>query len=94
MKKLLGFIISLIMIFSAVGCMNNDTNPFSINPDSSNSATDTGGDTEKEDSDSSTETEDDESSENDDDSVEEDDSSSNENENESSDESDGWTGFY
>ena len=94
MKKVLGFIISLIMIFSAVGCMDNNTNPFPINPDSSNSATDTDGDSKEDSSDSSTEIEDDESSETDDDSVEGDDSSSNKTENEPSDESDSWTGFY
>ena len=93
MKKALGLIISLIMIFGMVGCMDN-TNPLPIIPDSSNSATDTDGDSKEESSDSSTETEDDESSENGDDSVEGDDSSSNESENKPSNESDGWTGFY
>lgn len=88
MKKVLGFIISLIMIFSAVGCMDNNTNPFPINPDSSNSATDTDGGSKGDSSDGSKETEDDISSENGDD------SSSNENENKPSNEIDGWTGFY
>ena len=94
MKKILWFIISLIMMFSVVGCANNNTNSLPINPDSSNSATDTDGTSEKEYSDSSTETEDDESSGNDDDSVEDDDSSLKENEDKPSNESDGWTGFY
>ena len=81
------------MIFSAVSCMGN-TNPMPIIPDSSNSATDTYGDSKEDSSDSSTETEDDESLGNGDDSVENDDSSSNENENKPSNESGGWTGFY
>ena len=93
MKKVLGFIISLIMIFGMVGCLDN-TNPLPIIPDSSNLATDTDGNSKEDSSDSSTEIEDDESSETDDDSVEGDDSSSNKTENEPSDESDSWTGFY
>ena len=93
MKKVLGFIISLIMIFGMVGCLDN-TNLLPINPDSSNSATDTDEDLKEESSGSSTETESNESSENNENSGEEDDSSSNENENKPSNETDGWTGFY
>lgn len=93
MKKVLGFIISLIMIFGMVGCLDN-TNPLPIIPDSSNLATDTDGNSKEDSSDSSTETEDDESLGNGDDSVENDDSSSNKNENKPSNETDGWTGFY
>ena len=94
MKKILWFIVSLIMMFSVVGCANNNTNSLPINPDSSNLATDTDEDLKEESSGSSTETEDNESSENGDDSVENDDSSSNENENKPSDKTDGWTGFF
>lgn len=93
MKKVLGFIISLIMIFGMVGCLDN-TNPLPIIPDSSNLATDTDGNSKEDSSDSSTETEDDESLGNGDDSVENDDSSSNKNENKPSNETDEWTGNY
>ena len=56
MRKVVGFIISLIMIFSMVACMNENTSSLPIYPDSSNSITDTdenskeefGDDTEKE----------------------------------------------
>ena len=41
MKKVLGFIIGLIMIFGIVGYLDN-TNLLPINPDSSNSSLDTG----------------------------------------------------
>ena len=82
------FIISLIMIFSGVGCANNNTNSLPIIPNSSNSETNTDGVSKEDSSDSSTEIEDDESLENGDD------SSSNENENEPSNETNGWTGFY
>lgn len=81
------------MIFGMVGCSDN-TNSLPIIPDSSNSATDTDGNSKEDSSDSGTETEDDESKENGDDSVENDDSSSNQNENKPSNETDGWTGFY
>lgn len=94
MKKVLWFFISIIMMFSVVGCADSNTNALPIISDSSNSATDTDGDSKEDSSDSSTEIEDDESSETDDDSVEGDDSSSNKTENEPSDESDSWTGFY
>ena len=106
MKRFFLVIISLIMIFGMVGCLDN-TNPLPIIPDSSNLATDTDGNSKEDSSDSSTETEDDESLENGDDSVEDDeslengddsveddDSSSNENENKPSNETGGWTGFY
>ena len=94
MKKILGFIVSLIMMFSVVGCANNNTNSLPINPDSSNSETNTDGVSKEDSSDSSTEIEDDESLGNGDDSVENDDSSSNKSENKPSNETDGWTGFY
>ena len=94
MKKILCFIVSLIMMFSVVGCANNNTNSLPINPDSSNVTEDTDENLKEESSGSSTETEDNESSENGDDSVENDDSSSNENENKPSDKTDGWTGFF
>ena len=93
MKKKLGFIISLIMIFGAVGCMDN-TNPLPIIPDSSNSAMDTDGDSKEDSFDSSTETEDNKSSESDGTLGEDDNSSSNGNENKPSNGTDGWTGFY
>ena len=80
MKKILGFIISLIMIFSTVGCIDNDTNPFPINPDSSNSATATD-ESSKDELSNNTETE-------------EDDSSSNKDESQPSNESNRWTGFH
>ena len=41
MKKLLGFIVSLIMILSMVGCMENNVNSSLINPNSFNSASNT-----------------------------------------------------
>ena len=91
MKKVIGFIISLMVMFSAVGCMDDDTGSLPINPDSSNSTTDMEADSKEEEF-NSTETESDESSGND--SGSSDDSSSNENENKPSKESDGWTGFY
>ena len=94
MKKILGFIVSLIMMFSVVGCANNNTNSLPINPDSSNLETDTDEDLKEESSGNSTETEDNESSENDGNLGEDDDSSSNENENKPSNEIEGWTGFY
>ena len=47
MKKIFGFIVSLIMIFSTVGCMDNNPNSLPINPDSSNSATNTDEDSEE-----------------------------------------------
>ena len=93
MKKILGFIVSLIM-FSVVGCANNNTNSLPINPDSSNSVIDTDEDLKNSSSNNGTETEDSESSENDGDSGGNDNSSSSENENKPSNETDGWTGFY
>ena len=80
-------------MFSVVGCADNNTNSLPIIPNSSNSATDTGGDSKENSSDSSTKTEDDESLGNGDNSLENDDSASNENENKPSNES-GWTGVY
>ena len=96
MKKILWFIISLIMMFSIVGCADNNNNSLPIIPDSSNLETNTDGVSKEDSSDSSsTETEKkDESLENGDDSLENDDSSSNENENKPSNETNGWTGFY
>ena len=93
MKKLLGLIVSLIMILSAVGCMDNNGNFLPINPDVSNSATNTDESEKKTSSGNSTETEDTESSENDGESEENDDSSSNENENKPSNKLDG-SRFY
>ena len=60
MKKLLGFIISLIMMFLVVGCSDKNTDPLPIIPSGSNSSTDTPGDSNEPPSDS-TETEDDKS---------------------------------
>ena len=94
MKKVLGFIIVLIMIFSVVGCADNNTNLLPIMPDSSNSATDPDEDSKKDSSNSSTGTEDDKSSEIGGDLSEDDNSSSNENENKPSNETDGWTGVF
>lgn len=94
MKKILGFIVSLIMMFSVVGCANNNTTSLPINPDGSNVAVDTDEDLKEESSGNSTETEDNESSEKDGNLSEDDKSSSNENENKPSNEIDGWTGFY
>ena len=89
------FIISLIMMFSVVGCADNNTNSLPIIPNSSNLETNTDGVSKEDSSDSSTETEKkDESLENGDDSAKNDDSSSNENENKPSNETNGWTGFY
>ena len=88
------FIISLIMMFSVVGCADNNTNSLPIIPDSSNVTEDTDEDLKEESSGNSTETEDNESSENDGNLGEDDDSSSNENVNKPSSETDGWTGFY
>lgn len=94
MKKILGFIVSLIMMFSVVSCANNNTNSLPINPDSSNVAEDTDEDLKEETYSNGTETEDNESSENDGNLGKDDDSSSNKNENKPSNETDGWTGFY
>lgn len=94
MKKILWFIVNLIMMFSLVGCANNNTNSFPINPDSYNSATDTDGDSKEDSSDSSTEIEDGEFSESGENSGGNDDSSSNGNENKPSNEPGEWTGFY
>ena len=94
MKKILWFIVSLIMMFSVVGCANNNTNSLPIIPDSSNSATDTDEDLKEGSSGSSTGAEDNEFSENDGNLGEDDDSSSNENENKPSNEAERWTGFY
>lgn len=94
MKKVLGFIISLIMIFGMVGCLDN-TNPLPIIPDSSNSETNPDKNSKDDSpSDSSTEIEDSESSENDENSGGNDDSSSNGNEDKPSHKTEGWTGFY
>ena len=83
------------MMFSVVGCADNNTNSLPIIPNSSNLETNTDGVSKEDSFDSSTETEKkDESLENGDDSVENDDSSSNKNENKPSNETDGWTGFY
>ena len=59
MKRILGFVITLIMILSSACCMNNNVNSFPINSDSSNSETNSD-ENSKEDSpsDSSIETED------------------------------------
>ena len=94
MKKVLWFIISLITMFSIVGCADNNNISLPIIPDSSNSETNTDGVSKEDSSDSSTEIEDDESLGNGDDAVENDDSSSNKNENKPSNETDGWTGSY
>ena len=67
-KKAISFIISLIMMFSAVGCMDKDTGLLSIYPDSSNSTIDIDADSKEDESSA-------------DDSVSGDDSSSNENDN-------------
>ena len=82
------------MMFSIVGCADNNNNSLPIIPDSSNSETNTDGVSKEDSSDSSTEIEDDESLGNGDDAVENDDSSSNKNENKPSNETDGWTGSY
>lgn len=82
------------MIFSGVGCADNNNNSLPIIPDSSNSETNTDGVSKEDSSDSSTEIEDDESLENGDDWAENDDSSSNGNENKPSNEAGGWIGFY
>ena len=94
MKKILGFVVTLIIILSSVGCMNNNVNSFPINSDSSNSETNSD-ENSKEDSpsDSSTETEDSDASENGANSGGNDDSS-NGNEDKPSQETEGWTGFY
>lgn len=62
MKKILGFIVSLIMIFLAVGCVNNNTNSLMSNSDGCNSVIDTDKNSEGTSSDSSTEIEGDNSS--------------------------------
>ena len=94
MKKLLGLIVSLIMILSAVGCMDNNGNLLPINPDSFDSVTNTEEGEKKPSSGNSIETEDAESSENNGESEENDDSSSNGKENKPSNETGDWTGFY
>lgn len=94
MRKALGLIVSLIMILSAVGCMDNKDSLLPTNPNNFNSESNTGEDSKILLSDNSTEIEDSESSENDSDLGEEDNSSSNKNENESSNKTGGWTGFY
>ena len=76
------------MMFSVVGCADNNTNSLPIIPNSSDLETNTDGVSKEDSSDSSTEIEDDESLENGDA------SSSNENENKPSNETNGWTGFY
>jgi hypothetical protein len=81
------------MIFSAVGCMDNNTNSLPISPDNSSLATDKD-DSNKSSSDNRTETEDSESSENNGNPEENDGSSSNGKENKALDKTDGWTGFY
>lgn len=86
--------ISLVMIVSAVGCMNNNTNLLPINPDSFNLEINTDESSNKPSSDSNTESENGEVSENDGTSRENDESSSNGNENKPSNETARWTGFY
>ena len=93
MKKILGIIVSLIMMFSVVGCANNNTNSLPINPDSSNSKIDNGVNSDEEESSDNT-TMDDESSRNDSSLGEENESSINNNEDESSSKSEGWTGCF
>ena len=85
MRKVIGFIISLIMIFSMVACMDDNPSSLPIYPDSSNSTTDTNGDSKEELGDD-TEVDDDESSDNDGDSGE--------NKNNPPNKSEEWTGFY
>lgn len=92
--KGLGLVASLIMIFSAIGCVDNNANSFPINPDNSNSANNTDEDSKKMSFGSNIEIENTESSGNDEKVEENDDSSSNENENKPSNETNGWTGFY
>ena len=90
MKKVLVFVISFIMIFSAVGCMNSGDNSFPINPSDFNSGINADGDSKEAGSES--EVEDIESSQS---GVSNDkNSSSNNNDNNSSSESARWTGFY
>ena len=83
------------MMFSVVGCADNNDNSLPIIPNSSNLETNTDGVLKEDSSDSSTEIEKkDESLGNGDDSAENDDSSSNGNENKPSNEAGGWIGFY
>ena len=82
------------MMFSVVGCADNNANSLPTNPDSSNLEINTDESSNKPSSDSNTESENGEVSENDGTSGENDDSSSNENENKPSNETEGWTGFY
>ena len=81
MKKILGFIVSLIMIFSVGGCVNNNTNSLMSNSDCYNSAIDTDINSKETSYDSSTE-------------IEDDNSSSNGNGNKPSNETEGWTDFF
>ena len=76
MKKLLGFIVSLIMMFLVVGCSDKNTDPLPIIPSGSNSTTDASGGSSDTSSDNNTGTEGD---------------SSSENNNKPSNESDGWS---
>ena len=86
MRKVIGFIISLIMIFSMVACMDDNPSSLPIYPDSSNSTTDTNGDSKEEELGDDTEVDDDESSDNDGDSGE--------NKNNPPNKSEEWSGFY
>ena len=94
MKKILGFIISLIIIFLSVGCMDDNTNSLPIYPDSSNSGPNMDGDSKEEETDSSTESEGDDSLENEGGPGEGDSSSSDENDNKPSNGDAGWSGTY
>ena len=82
MKKAVGIIICLIMMFSIAGCMHNNANSLPINPGGSNSETDTAVEPKEDESGNSAET------------KEDDESSSHEKENQPPKGTDNWTGFY
>ena len=93
MKKILVFIISLIMILSTVGCMDDNSNSLPINPNISNSAN-TDESSKKPSSDNSAEMGNGENSENGGNLGEDNNSSSSGQENKPSNETDDWTDFF